>query len=154
MATKFEIRQRSDDIVAMVEGGAHIKDVAKHFSIKPTSVTSILRKRGVTWRKGKFSKSDMDAIKGAYLVGATMSLLAEQYSVAEPTILHLLRDCGVSLRTPLQTKRMNSKPINSSAFSEDSELCAYLYGWILTDGCMLDSGGVSLEINRVMRHGW
>lgn len=94
-------------------------------------------KKNGKWAYWKITEEDIQPILDMYQnKGMSAKKIGAKFNSGELTILKVLRDYNVPIRTENKIRKFSrGYTVNENAFADMSEpLAAYLYGWLLTDG--------------------
>ena len=150
---KPEVLEKYNKAISLLSKGYNAKTAADEVGVKMASLLRHIRVNGIPYNKPSTNIHPQfhEEIKHKYISGSSSNVLAKQYDVGNDAILRFLRNSGIAIVKPTDTKfYKQGYTINRDAFKDlDSEETAYFYGWLLTDGNMSDNGRVSLEVQRI-----
>jgi DNA-binding Lrp family transcriptional regulator len=134
-----EVRYNADKDFSTVVRNLHevdglpLKKIAELLEIKASTISARMRKLGYSFKRPTsflFDTVQIEDICFKYLLGISSNELSKEYNCSPDTILRILRSKDVSVRSVEDYSKYNEK-----AFLDmESELAAYFYGWLLTDG--------------------
>jgi IS30 family transposase len=88
-----EIRALLDAYTA----GTLIEDIARQFSVHPTTVHAIIKRRGQATRAGVIDRN-LDEARQLYEQGWSTARIGQRFDVAGDTVRRVLRKSGVTMR--------------------------------------------------------
>lgn len=139
--------------VEMYEGGGTFSEVGRFLGVTHTVAKRILLDNGITLRKRKrrFPKEVREEMAERYRGGESSEKIAKIYRTSPNTVLYILREEGCRIRKRNELVfYYDGYTIDTTAFKEvDSEISAYLYGWLVADGCLSHGNRLSLQLSAV-----
>lgn len=82
------------------QGGAQVKDLAERFGVHRVTITTLLRRQGVTLRKPGLTTDQIAAACRLYRSGWSVSRLGAKLGVDGTTVWRALITAGVIMRSP------------------------------------------------------
>ncbi len=131
-------------IVKLYMEGASACEVARTFDVSPATVSNSVRKMGGTIRKTFLTREQAASIGALYEQGFTSGQLAKRFAVTDATILNHLRAMEIERRSPADARRVY--PLDEEAFDRPTTESAYWTGFLMADGCVHDTGRVTLTL--------
>ena len=140
-----------DEFYARFLNGESMSSMSLELGMCSSWLSSQFKRKGydisIKVQRSKLKGKDLDIIE-LYNSGKTADEIGNMYNVSKDTVLHLLKRNNVQVRTSVESKYHFT---NKSFFRTVSEWSAYIYGFILTDGC-LSKGAVSIELCKRDKH--
>lgn len=103
------------------------------------------------WPYNKVKPEHVPVLIERYQAGESARQICLDMPFAEDVALKVLRDFDIPIKTRKENRFSMGHTINENAFSDTSEPeCAYFYGWLLTDGCLLKTRyghNISIELS-------
>lgn len=87
-----------DDLVVEYEAGKMLKDLARHYGCHRTTVTSILRSRGVPIRMNSLNDAQIQRAADLYASGLSLTKVGEAIGANAETIRQRLIELGIPRR--------------------------------------------------------
>lgn len=134
--------------VSLYESGKLKKEVAAILGMNPRTLYSKLKAFGFSIYKERskgLTSEQENLVVSLYSSGETIKNIVNQLNVTIQDVRKVFKKFDVEPKTGKFYREVN---INKSAFSDtNQEDCAYFYGWIVSDGCLSDSGAVTVSLN-------
>lgn len=103
------------------------------------------------WPYKKVKPEHVSVLIERYQGGESARQICLDMPFAEDVALKVLRDFDIPIKTRKENRFSMGYTINENAFLDVAEPeCAYFYGWLLTDGCLLEKRyghNVSIELS-------
>lgn len=138
------------EVADRYNSGEMIKDIASTLGMSGYLLSYHMRRHGFKFdrRYRTLTQKQVLEIVDRYTNGESTPTLAKEYPCNSDTILRVLRDNNVAIKTKRELKFYKDYTINEYAFLDiQEESAAYFYGWILTDGC-LSRDTISIEVQQ------
>lgn len=146
-ASKIEL----NDVISCAEQGFNYAKTADFLGVNKSSVVRFAEKHNIVFKgkRGRFSDDPnfISKVIKMYDDGLMGDDIAEELCINRKTVFSILGE-NHRLRTTTENYNIKGRTIRSSAFSDagNDRLAAYFYGWLVTDGCLLDNGSVELSL--------
>ncbi|MDV7219169.1 helix-turn-helix domain-containing protein [Streptomyces prunicolor] len=88
------------ELVADYKAGATTYQLAERFGIKRQTVSSILKRNGITPRWRRLTEANVDEAQRLYAQGMSLARIADRFKVDDETVRLRLRKRGVQMRDP------------------------------------------------------
>jgi hypothetical protein len=145
--------ERATVIEAYVAGESY-RSIAFRTNIGTSTLGRLLRREGIPLRqpsKGLRARSlsmvEEEAICAAYLAGASLDALAEQWKRSRTGIVGVLNRHGIPRRDAYVASHSRKYPLREDAFSRLSDTSAYWLGFIAADGCVTRERVVQIALH-------
>jgi len=128
--------KEKEKIIELHHAGYLVMEIAREVERDHKSVRKVLKNNDldILVQRKHLSKSEIKKIKKLYLSGQSRNKIAEKFGVAGSTISKTLIREGVKMRDRSHCDRKYE--INENYFDNiDSEEKAYIFGFLLADGC-------------------
>lgn len=149
---KEETLVKYNKAIELLGLGYNAKTAADEVGVKATSLLRHMKVNGIPYNKPltNIHPKHHQSIKDEYLSGVNSNILADRYGCSNDTILRFLRLSGIDIVKPTDLKfYKEGYTINRDAFKDlGTEESAYFYGWLLTDGWLIDTGRVGISVKR------
>lgn len=132
--------------------GLILSEIAERFGVVRECVAKHLRKLGVEiFDKRKVHPNDHGTVLQMYSEGHTIVDTAKHLGLpGYETVAKVLRKAGVTIQCG--NTRLAEQGVIQDYFEKDTEGSAYFYGLLLADGCISDSGKVTIAFETGDAH--
>lgn len=101
-APQGRVKQLKEDeareLIAAYEGGATVYQLGQRFGINRQTVAAILKRYGITMRRGGLSAEQVDEAVGLYEAGWSLARIGNRMGVNDMTVRSRLLERGVLMR--------------------------------------------------------
>lgn len=89
-----------DDLVSRYQGGCTIPELVAEFQIHRTTVSGLLKKRGVETRvlRRRMTDADVELAASLYSTGESLAAIGKRFGVYDSTVLREFRKAGIETR--------------------------------------------------------
>lgn len=90
--------EEAADLCRQYEAGRQAFELAKDFSIHPTTVTATLKREGIEIRQRGLTAEQVDEAERLYRAGQSLARIGQHFGVDHGTVWHQLKKRGVKMR--------------------------------------------------------
>ena len=131
----------ADDVIDMyVNKRMTTVDIARYYNCSDSSVGKLLEKHGIprVYHGGnnRFSQEEKEHMKELYAQGYTTIEIGEMFHCCDNTVAKYVRKQGGELRRGVRRSHVQN---HNYFHTIDTPAKAYFLGWMITDGCVVDS---------------
>lgn len=147
--------EQEQQIIERYQAGETPQAIAPDYGLHQATVVKILKRNGIKTRSSKeshlsiLSDAQVQEIVSRYQSGESSTSIARDYeNVSDSLICHLLKRNKVRMRLASETRRYS---LNEHVFDILTESAAYWVGFLMADGCIIESGNsyrIQLALQR------
>lgn len=121
------------------------KEIADTLGVTRSRVYLTMEKLGMDTSSNFFRKEEYNEVVSLYNSGMSLEDISKVYGCYRQAVENLFKKLDIKCRTKKQTKDL-LYPVNKNCFTDwKDEKTLYFYGILLSDGCIMDDGKVSLS---------